>query len=151
MSRLDDCIESYYSGDFTYLGFLNESEIAICSAYLRNRYVDFSLYGGYPDSTRAFIILGTDVDIDRVPIRPLMISDNSCDELTHRDYLGSLMGLGIKRECIGDIRILQKGKAVIFVKEEIARYIINELKNVKRALVSVCEYMGNSQELQGDT
>ena len=25
------------------------------------------------------------------------------DELTHRDFLGTLMGLGIKRETIGDI------------------------------------------------
>ena len=54
-------------------------------------------------------------------------------ELTHRDYLGALMGLGIKREKIGDIRLGEEG-AYVIVKEEIAQFICQELTSVGKTL-----------------
>lgn len=38
-------------------------------------------------------------------------------DLTHRDYLGSLTGLGIKREMIGDILVRSDGADIIILKE----------------------------------
>ncbi len=146
LSRLDDRIEDYYSGKSSFIGFLNESEIAICCGYLKNRYVDFTLYGGYPDSTRAFIFIGTDINITEVPIRALHIFATSDDTLTHRDYLGSLMGLGIKRECIGDILYIDKGQVVVFVRDEISEYIISELKSVRKTSVKVTYYTGDTSK-----
>ncbi len=55
-------------------------------------------------------------------------------ELTHRDYLGSLMGLGIKREKIGDIRLSDEG-AFVVVKAEIASFICQEITSVGRIIV----------------
>ena len=43
--------------------------------------------------------------------------------LSHRDYLGSLTGLGIKREMIGDILIHETG-ADILVLEEMAEFLL---------------------------
>lgn len=148
LSRLDDIIEDYYSGEKPYLGFLNESELSICCGYLKKRYIDFVVYGGYPDSTRAFLFLGFDFPHDDLPIRTLSIVSTSQNELTHRDYLGSLMGLGIKRECIGDILIIKRGQALVFVKSEIADYIKSELKSVKRDSVSVSDYESDTSEFK---
>lgn len=55
-------------------------------------------------------------------------------ELTHRDYLGSIMGLGIKREKIGDIRPSEDGCYVV-VKEEIADFLSSEISSVDRKSV----------------
>lgn len=38
-------------------------------------------------------------------------------DLTHRDYLGSLIGLGIKRDMIGDILVRNDGADIIILKE----------------------------------
>jgi RNA-binding protein YlmH len=67
--------------------------------------------------------------------------------LTHRDYLGSLVGLGIEREKIGDIIIPRnvnedkKKNVYVFVTEGISEYIIENLGYVKHTHVRVerCE------------
>ena len=62
------------------------------------------------------------------------------DTLTHRDYLGSLMNLGIRRETIGDIRIYENA-AWIFAEEAMAEYIAENLTRVKHTAVrcGLCE------------
>jgi RNA-binding protein YlmH len=56
--------------------------------------------------------------------------------LSHRDILGSVMGLGIKRDQIGDI-ILTADGYVLFTKAPADRLILNELKRVGREAVRV--------------
>ena len=58
--------------------------------------------------------------------------------LTHRSILGSVLGLGIKREMIGDI-IVQNNLCDIIVSKNIAEYILNNLKFVGHEKVSVKE------------
>lgn len=60
--------------------------------------------------------------------------------ITHRDVLGALMGLGIKRECVGDILIDES--IYIFVIKEMENYIINNLisigkSNVDAVIISI--------------
>lgn len=50
---------------------------------------------------------------------------------THRDYLGSLMALGLKRSVIGDICVFDDC-AVVFCEETAAEYIKAELKSAGR-------------------
>ena len=56
------------------------------------------------------------------------------DKLTHRDYLGALMNMGIKREAIDDI-ICGDNIAFIFCIDTIADYICKELLTVKHTTV----------------
>ena len=56
------------------------------------------------------------------------------DELSHRDYLGALMSLGIKRECITDMTVYENC-AYVSVRDSIADYICNELDNVRHTAV----------------
>ena len=47
----------------------------------------------------------------------------------HRDYLGSVLSLGIRRECIGDLRITPEG-AYLFCQKNLADYLILNLSHV---------------------
>lgn len=49
----------------------------------------------------------------------------------HRDYLGGLMKLGIKREKIGDIFVFKDG-ADILVLDEISKFLLNNLSTLTR-------------------
>lgn len=60
------------------------------------------------------------------------------DKLTHRDYLGALMNLGIKRETIDDI-ICGENVAFIFCVSTVAQFIVNELLTVKHTTVEAKE------------
>ena len=62
--------------------------------------------------------------------------DSRFREYLHKDFLGSLMGLNIKRELMGDLIIESENKQVlgyIPVSEKIADYIISELKQIGKA------------------
>lgn len=56
----------------------------------------------------------------------------------HRDILGSIIGLGITRDVIGDI-IITNDKKYIIVAEEIAKYIIDNLMIIRKSRVEVKE------------
>lgn len=53
------------------------------------------------------------------------------DTLTHRDFLGSLMGCGIKRETVGDIYV-GKGTCDFLVTREILPYVLDNLLSAGR-------------------
>ena len=57
------------------------------------------------------------------------------DDLTHRDFLGALMNLGIKREKLGDI-IIHENEGYLFCLEQIADYIVDNLTRVKHTSVA---------------
>lgn len=52
---------------------------------------------------------------------------NKFKEYKHKDFLGSIMGLNIKREFIGDIFISETNIAYIYVSDIIYEYILNNL------------------------
>ena len=53
------------------------------------------------------------------------------DALTHRDFLGGLMGVGIKRETVGDIYV-GKGSCDFFVTREILPYVLDNFLSAGR-------------------
>lgn len=88
--------------------------------------------GGYSESERKKIIFYPDFlrpeDID-IDIAFIQITGNSLDKLSHRDYLGSILGLGLKREKIGDVIVFEEGCQVI-VSKDILNFLISNLKKV---------------------
>ena len=69
------------------------------------------------------------------------MSQKFAEKLSHRDILGSLMGLGIERDKLGDI-ILKNNEAYLVAHEDIAPYITRELIKVRRTDVR-CEIVGS--------
>ncbi len=54
----------------------------------------------------------------------------------HRDYLGAILALGVRRECLGDIRV-QGSTAWVFCLASIAPYLCTNLESVGRCGVKV--------------
>lgn len=99
--------------------------------------VKVKAYGGSEDAER--VILGfypdfLELENSEFPIIPLSVSN--LGTLTHRDVLGAVLGLGIKREMVGDI-YFNDGQAVIMCEKTTADYIMYNLKTVGRQNVVV--------------
>ena len=97
---------------------------------------DYTFYGGFPGAERAITVFRPDfTDEDEQEqfvgkvLTILEIVPNARGSLSHRDYLGALMGLGIKREVTGDI-IVADEKCSIIVLSEIAGFISENLFKV---------------------
>lgn len=110
------------------------------------RNVIISLYGGYDSAERlkmGFFSQYIEPNFSEFPITPIEIKYNGkfSSALSHRDFLGSVLGLGITREKVGDIVLIEDG-AVVFVDSDIADYIVFNLEKVKRTKVS-CNVLEN--------
>lgn len=64
-------------------------------------------------------------------IFPLKLSGSGYAQLSHRDWLGSLMALGIKRNVMGDI-ITSDACATVFFENVAANYVLLEMKSAGR-------------------
>ena len=108
--------------------------------------VPFYTCGGYAEAERRIAVFGVDEDSAgesgySAPITCVRIAPASArfaDELTHRDFLGSLMALGITRDVLGDI-IVTDNCGCLFCLDSIADYVIDNLCEVKRTTVC-CAY-----------
>lgn len=98
--------------------------------------------GGYEgaERTMAGFVPEVEWDVDDEPPMRLLGAKTSGRgggrPLTHRDWLGALMGLGIKRETIGDILVAPDG-ASLFVAEEVAGFILSQLGQVGAETVTI--------------
>lgn len=63
-------------------------------------------------------------------------NEKFAETLSHRDYLGSLMALGIRRETLGDI-VIEGKRAYLFCLDSIAAYITDQLEEVRHTKVKV--------------
>lgn len=110
-------------------------------------------WGGYPDAERKIICFlpgNKEKEAEELPfpISCIQISPANhkfCDELTHRDYLGALMNLGMTRDQIGDILVKQdirKGitasTAFVFCKSD-KRELVCGLTRIKHTTVTTQE------------
>lgn len=135
LSRAEDAL---YLAEKNYqiktVGFLNPHERSVLLKNIhKSADVQTFFEGGYADAERTLFIAKPEFiefDINQV-ICVVKVFGRDLETLTHRDYLGSLMGLGIKRENIGDILVNDTG-AFIFTKCEIAQYIIANLEKIGR-------------------
>lgn len=60
------------------------------------------------------------------------------EELSHRDYLGALMNLGIERSVLGDI-LIDGTTAYLYCKENLSKYIMEKLVLVRHTNISVSQ------------
>ena len=89
---------------------------------------DYNFHGGYENAQRKLIIFADELRQEDLPVL-LKAEHKSRGKLTHRDYLGSITGLGISREKIGDILVMDDCGYIITVKE-IGEYLYSNLFNL---------------------
>ena len=104
--------------------------------------ISFSFYGGIEGSERTVCIIhdmNYEIAEEDTPITILSLTwSRSNKKLSHRDFLGSILGYGIKREKIGDI-ILDDDKAFVACMSDISRFLLYNLNKVGNTPVSVTE------------
>ncbi len=98
------------------------------------------LWGGYPEAERKMIFLLPDyldeAAIEQSPEIAALTLQVSAPNLSHRDYLGSILGTGIKRSCVGDI-LVDKTHALVYCESKMADYLKLSLTKIARAQVSI--------------
>lgn len=137
------CVNRY---SLTSTGFLNEREQDILLSRLTVPHdVKSELIGGYGDAERRIMIFYPeylDPSEEESPVTAVRASYYKDYELSHRDLLGAVMGLGISRECVGDILIdKEKHVADIVIKNEIRDFMLNEFTSAGRAKLEVKEIL----------
>lgn len=147
--RLNDLADTAYTQNrYTYTNFLSAADIDV---FYRNieelSFAGYKLFGGREGCERVMIAFGNETDCGYEPSFPISIikaaalQDKFSDDLSHRDFLGALMNLGIEREMIGDILVAESAKtgkhstAYIFCTDFIADYIIDNLSKIRHTNV----------------
>ena len=112
--------------------------------------VPWQLYGGAEGCERQMLRFGDEATCGYdapFPIQCLKIAPLSAkfaEPLTHRDYLGALMALGMERETMGDI-VIRKDGAFLFCEERIAPYILEHFVQARHTSLS-CEIVDTLPE-----
>lgn len=161
-ARLDDLSQRAGHGELSVTPFLSPRELHCARQYLLREGRASVCWGGYESAERCrmYILpdymetLATDesarVSADAFgralsdfgyasDISTLKIIGSGYRKLTHRDFLGSLLGLGLERDVLGDILVLgdEGREAIIFCDGTISEYIEIELSHVANDKVSV--------------
>lgn len=139
-AHITDLARSAERGKICFSDFLTPAERSqiLCMKELSG-ICRVSFDGGYQDAERVrakFLPLDFEYEAE-APITAVEISCHM-GELTHRDVLGSVLGLGISRGKIGDILVFGKNCTVI-CDSGIASYIVENLERVGRLGVKVKE------------
>ena len=99
---------------YLYSAFLTPAEQAAFLAAAPKGGIACRLEGGAAAAERRLIIFGSEEDFGYPPEPPLCVlsvrpaSEKFAEALTHRDYLGAVLALGIERENVGDIIVREK-------------------------------------------
>ncbi len=128
---------------YTYTPFLNPTAQAEVSAFAGENVVFF---GGADFAERKIARFGKEEDVgytEEPPIVILKLTPKGAKftrELTHRDYLGAILNLGIERDKIGDI-FVNGENAYLVADEKIGDFLIENLGRAGRntLFVSVCD------------
>mgnify|MGYP002514929532 CR=1 FL=1 len=135
---------AYERNVYTFSGFLSPGEMGAFYQVEREiSHVDYEISGGVEQAERVMIKFGSEgmfgyreeFPIVCLIVKPLM--EKFSDALTHRDFLGALMNLGIERSMVGDI-VVKGVRAYIFCMDSMGDFIIENLVRVKHTNVK-CE------------
>ena len=121
--------------------FLSPRELEM-ARFLFGQQTGLYTFGGYPEAERQMLVFLPEyleesaLYMEDSPLVCLRATFFEGDVLTHRDFLGALMGAGIARETVGDICV-GKGFCDFFVTAEIAPYICQNFLSAGRTKLHI--------------
>ena len=145
----------------TYSDFLNLNELNILHTTPKQEFYScYKTFGGYEHSERQMVAFlpdalcfEKDYPISILKIEPLQ--KKFAEELSHRDYLGAILNLGIERCKFGDILVQDDG-AILFTHRSLEKVITDELCRIRHTQVRVTalqehdfNYEPNLKEIKG--
>lgn len=142
---------SYQRGIPTYTNFLSlhEQNILICNE--KELQTHFTFIGGYEFAERKMACF-CDEYFDSTLCQPYSIlkitpqNSRFAETLSHRDYLGALMNLGIEREVLGDIITSSSLITYIICKDSMANYIADNYTTVRHTQIN-CDIIDDPDAL----
>lgn len=140
---IDKANGSLKNYDVRFSDFLNPFEVESAKAILNaNDDLKYTVDGGYDESERKIVFIYPfymDYEDINETLRFIQIEGNfKFKSISHKDYLGSLLSLGIKREKIGDI-IIHENFCQVIVTFDICDFILMNLEKVARNNVKLKE------------
>jgi RNA-binding protein YlmH len=132
MKQILDKVESvlnYHTIQHT--DFLDPYEIYLAESILNRFHIGYSAFGGVEGAERKVIQLYPDYSDEsllELPLTHLMLIGD-VSKLSHKDFLGGLLNLGIKRSKVGDI-LVYEDHSILIVKEEIRDFVLLNLEKV---------------------
>lgn len=148
-ARIEELSKEAENGGYcTFSDFMDDHKRSLLSSVEGRLPSCTALFGGTPEAERVFAvfypayleeILPEEVEKE-MAILYIYPQDKRFmkRKLEHRDYLGAVLGTGIKREKIGDI-LMKEEDAYIFVKRTLANYLIENLTSVGPCLIGIRE------------
>ena len=133
--KISDKVDKYYeTGEVQVTNFLDPAELVEVSATIR--YVEHVAYGGFEDAERKVLFIGVENVEDNSHLALVRIE--ASNKLSHRSVLGSLLGLGLKREMLGDI-VIKANFCDIIIVRNILDFVLTNVKYIGREKVKVQE------------
>lgn len=135
--------KSYNAGIFTFTDFLGLSEQdAFNSVKSEIGPIPYTVFGGADGTERVMVRFGDAREFGYempFPIAILHVEPRAkkfADRLTHRDFLGAILNLGIERKTVGDI-VIRDNEGYVFLSEDICEYVLSELSRIRHTDVTV--------------
>ena len=166
LSRLDDLCDRGARGEAAVSPYLTPREAKYARIHLsaRMRNGTAVLWGGYPEAERVRVFILPDyteglvnpealaahpvaalseaglddlADTLRDAVCPFFVKGSGFRDLTHRDYLGSVLGLGLERDAVGDILIPDAHNAILLTDTRVGDFLKVSLEKVATDTVKV--------------
>ncbi len=136
---LDKVVQAENRAKLQCTDFLDMYQIALVKKFLVQHQIEnVLLYGGYEEAERKIAVFYPQKDMpemvpenDTLKIVRIELGKEEQGKYTHRNYLGGIVKVGMRREKVGDIIVAEDG-ADIIVKPEVADILAKELGMLTR-------------------
>lgn len=142
LSQVLDKIEFSKARDkIEHTDFLDMYQVALVENFLRKiKFENYKLYGGYEEAERKVAIFYPEKYDEKmleknynkiVKIVRVLLPEEEKGKYSHRNYLGGIVKLGLKREKVGDIIVYEEGADIISL-EDFADILKQQLPSLTR-------------------
>lgn len=134
--------------------FLDMYQVSLVESFLKkNKIKQYKLFGGYEDSERKILITYPENYTEEMvqknydkflKVVRIELPEEEHGKYAHRNYLGGIVKLGLKREKVGDILVTNEGADIVVVSDfvEILEKELPSLTRFENSKISITE-IGN--------
>jgi RNA-binding protein YlmH len=145
---LDKVKQAGKSYNTVYTDFLTPEEAILLKKICNEEHLSLELSNHESDNERVIGAVFSEEKDGEYPYKIIKIHGNfKFEKLNHRDYLGAILSLGIKREKIGDINVFDDG-AEVYVHNDICIYVIDNLSKIKHTGVKTSFIKDNEARIK---
>ena len=131
--------------------FLDMYQVSLVESFLKkNKIEQYKLFGGYADSERKMLITYPESYTEEMvqknyekflKVVRIELPEEEHGKYAHRNYLGGIVKLGLKREKVGDILVANEGADIVVVSDfaEVLEKELPSLTRFENSKISITE------------